>query len=758
MILKLPTSDNPAILSTDRPFPGLRPFTFADHEYFFGREDQSFELYRRLEQCRFITVVGSSGSGKSSLVRAGLHPLIVAETREVAGRKWQWVELRPGRNPLMSLSAALTSLDMDRDDPAADAGQRERFAFILRQSRYGLNQIIDLLSDRGGARLLLFVDQFEELFRFAATGRFRERDQAEAAAWREEAIQFVQLLLLTSRDPERLVHVVLTMRADFIGDCARFQGLPEAVSGGQFLVPSLTRDQRNAVIRGPLERGGGSIEPALVERLLNDAGDELDELPVLQHCLRRLWEKAGENGEQRHITSAHYDAIGGIAQALSRHADDILASLPGDDLVVEQVFRALSDIDSEGRAIPRPLSFEQLLDESGVDEWPLRRVLDRFRSDDCCFLGPLLSEVADLSRESTIDVGHEIILRRWDRISGNFTMNAEDDRIGHGWLREEEHDGQIYHALLALSEGGRTLPFDQVESRWAWWISRPRTVAWTQRYGGHIDRINQLFEFSRAAIERERSEAAERTKRDQIAARIIIRHLRGSKINQVEQFPGDLFPEFIIGRDLTATIQFNATLDDTVSRRHAIIRTAHKDRPHFMLADLGSSNGTFLNGQRIGGETELLPGNIVELGASGPRFNFDLEPRNAGPHTRALSPLHEGAESFTHDHDHHTQVETQSTPIQSSAVDQQPQIGRNTVMRLFFEERRDTARAGIYVLAGILAVIGIVTGSVYYADRRAASGLMTTLQDLKNELAVQKARIGELSVEIFKQQHNTYPQ
>ena len=171
-------------------------------------------------------------------------------------------------------------------------------------------------------------------------------------------------------------------------------------------MPSLPREQREEVIRKPLERAGASIEPELVERLLNDSSDELDQLPVLQHCLLRLWEKAGTASEgpsgtdasvqmrepreqpsaARHLTVAHYRAIGGMTNALSQHADELLSKLQGRERAVEQTFRALSEVDREGRAIRRGLRFQRLCAETGVAESELREVLDRFRADDCSFL------------------------------------------------------------------------------------------------------------------------------------------------------------------------------------------------------------------------------------------------------------------------------------------------------------------------------------------------------------------------------------
>src|SRR5262245_26834777 len=158
-------------LSADHPFPGLRPYAFEDSSFYFGREDQIFSLYRLLDRSRFIAVVGSSGSGKSSLVRAGLLPLLDAETKNAGGRAWRWVEMRPGDAPLKRLAAALTSLLPDAEDDvgrAVNAARRERIDFALRQSSFGLVEALDKIEGLGESSFVLVVDQFEELFRYAA--------------------------------------------------------------------------------------------------------------------------------------------------------------------------------------------------------------------------------------------------------------------------------------------------------------------------------------------------------------------------------------------------------------------------------------------------------------------------------------------------------------------------------------------------------------------------------------------------------------
>ncbi len=503
-------------LTAERPFPGLRPFGSADREYFFGREDQVYSLYRLLDLSRFIAVIGSSGSGKSSLVRAGLLPLTEDEAAGSGGRDWRSTTFRPGDSPLGRLTDALTALipESETEGPADRAIRRSRIEFALRRSSFGLSEALAEIPSLDDKPLLIVVDQFEELFRYAATASSME-ERVSDSLWRDEAANFVQLLLEVSRDRARAVTVLLTMRSDFIGDCAIFQGLPEAVSAAQFLVPSLTRDQREDVIKKPVEKAGASIEPALVERLLNDAGSELDQLPVLQHALLRLWDRAGKDakpGEPRHLTLAHYKKIGGIAGALSQHANEILHQLPGLELVVEQVFRALSATDKEGRATRRALPYAQLLAETGVSDDQLRQVLDRFRADDCSFIVPSIAADPVLRDDTRIDVVHEALLRRWDRISAPASEGV-GGKAREGWLASEDRDGRYYRALLTLLEGEPvaeklTLPLAQVDERSKWWTARPRTDAWAERYGGKLARVNQLFADSLAALAAEKAREA----------------------------------------------------------------------------------------------------------------------------------------------------------------------------------------------------------------------------------------------------------
>ena len=453
-----------------------------------------------MENGRFIAVIGGSGSGKSSLVLAGLQGLLADETADTGGPTWAFLDMRPGGAPITRLAGALSKLSAE-DSPDETARRRDRIEWTLRQSSFSFESALAEAGGLSGRSLILVVDQFEELFRFGLAGLGYRRGGVEEARRRDEATQFVQILLDADRRRIENVRVLITMRSDFIGDCANFHGLPEAVSATQYLVPNLTRSQLEEAIRKPIEKAGGTIEPELVERLLNDCGDELDQLPVLQHCLMRLWDRAGAEtpaGGVRHLTRATYDAIGRMADALSRHADEIFAQCAEEKLAVEQAFRALSEVDREGRAIRRALRFDKLLAETGVSEVDLRAGLDRFRAPNCSFLLPSLSVSPTLAADERIDIGHEALLRRWKKIAGKTEpIDPKTGRPPPGWLAEEQIDGQRYHTLVSLLDGaagGERATLDDPGRTKDWWERLPRTAAWADRYGGKFEQVEKLID------------------------------------------------------------------------------------------------------------------------------------------------------------------------------------------------------------------------------------------------------------------------
>jgi hypothetical protein len=236
---------------------------------------------------------------------------------------WRVALFRPGDDPIGEMARALNKPDVLRNDPDVLGVNAEDVAIrtiitetTLGYGPLGLIEVVQQAKLPIDVNLLIVVDQFEELFRFKQSATSKEsKDQAAA---------FVKLLLEAIQQQELPIYVVLTMRSDYLGECAQFRDLPETINDSHYLIPRMTRDQRRAAIAGPVAIGGAEITPRLVNRLLNDVGDNPDELPILQHALMRTWDYWMDNHEDGEpIDLRHYEAIGGMAEALSKHADEI---------------------------------------------------------------------------------------------------------------------------------------------------------------------------------------------------------------------------------------------------------------------------------------------------------------------------------------------------------------------------------------------------------------------------------------------------
>ena len=243
------------------PFLGLRYFDEEQSHLFFGREVQVNDLLDKLRRSRLVTVMGSSGSGKSSLVRAGVVPSLKAGFLSDAGPRWRIVKMRPGSSPIANLGR---ELEKALSVPGLEV--------TLRRGPLGLIQAVEECRLPARENLLVIVDQFEELFRYQ-----READHPEAA--REEVAAFVKLLLEATNQQECPIYLIVTMRSDYLGNCAQFRDLPERINEGLYLVPRMRRDQLEQAITGPVAVEDATITPRLVQKLLNDTGDDPDQLP-----------------------------------------------------------------------------------------------------------------------------------------------------------------------------------------------------------------------------------------------------------------------------------------------------------------------------------------------------------------------------------------------------------------------------------------------------------------------------------------------
>lgn len=467
----------------ESPYPGLRPFEAHETHLFFGREQQVDAVLERLHDSRLVAIVGESGAGKSSLLRAGLLPALEAGFFAEAGSNWCFVVMRPGGAPFTALCGALLAPGV-----LSEGGMQPAPGYAAAELRRGPLGLVQLVKDArlpAHTNLLIAVDQFEELFRY---GSARNRDEAEA---------FVELLLRSVRQREHAIYVVLTMRSDFIGECARMRGLPEALNDHQFLTPRLTREQIGLAVRGPARVCGGDVEDVLVSELANEAGDDPDQLPLLQHLLMRMWAHAARSGGAVRLTLAQYRKLGGLRAALDQHAEELFASLnPPAQRLTEGLFKCITGGREGRRDVRRPAPFAAVMAATGGTAGQLGEVIEVFRGPGRHFLMPPTGVA--LQPETQIDISHESLIRQWQRLQQ--------------WVRDEAASVADYVSLRkeALNwkrdEGELIMGRDLLRA--LDWRERARpTKGWAARYGSP-ESFDATIEYITA------SEREERRQRD----------------------------------------------------------------------------------------------------------------------------------------------------------------------------------------------------------------------------------------------------
>ena len=477
------------------PFPGLRSFEPEDSRLFFGRENQIHDLKERLVDAHFLAIVGSSGSGKSSLVKAGLVPqLLTSNLPSAPFKTWQVISFNPEATPNRNFALALHQTFSRQNRPFAERFSPEDVETWLRTKPEALLEWCE------NANLLLVIDQFEDVFRYQST------DDGH-----EEVAGFINLILALSRRQNQSVYVVLTMRSDYLDDCTDYEGLTEAINHGSYLLPKMNRDEIRQAIVTPIQVMGAGISEELTTRLLTDIGNRADQLPILQHALMRTWNYWQVNrNTDNPIDLSDYEAIGTMQKAITVHAEEVYGNLPDEksQLATEKLFKALIVLGAGNTSLIRPIPVGTISEISGVNQYLLIDVLNRFRERDVAFLTPSIALHAD--PELIIDISHERLMILWERLQT--------------WVKEETDSAKFYKQVsqsATLYHEGKTglwvNPELQIGLKWLT-ENRP-TPAWANRYDPYLERAVNFLEYSRNQYEFEIRNKEERQKRELKRAR-----------------------------------------------------------------------------------------------------------------------------------------------------------------------------------------------------------------------------------------------
>ena len=407
------------------PYRGLLYFREEDAPFFFGREIPIERLMDEVQRQPFVAVVGASGSGKSSVVRAGLVPRLRRD-RDTA---WETVILVPGDQPLKALARAFLPLlepSMGEVDRLAEA---TKLAEHFRSETISLYDVVGRILEKqsGTDRVLIVVDQFEELYTLTSDEEARRR--------------FVDELLAASSRAGSKANITLTLRGDFVGKALAYRPLSDRLQDAQINLGPMTREELECAIRKPAEKIQLEFEAGLVRRILNDVGDEPGNLPLLEFVLKELWDKR----RGRILMNETYDAIGGLQGAVATKADELFKGLSSaEQKILQRIFlrivrpSAESGVDTRRRA-----TFSELPPEGAELVFKL--------ANERLLVTNKVTDKADSGLEQTVEVAHEALISNW----GTLRAWVKEDREFLLWrerlgtlLKEWERAAENVEALL----------------------------------------------------------------------------------------------------------------------------------------------------------------------------------------------------------------------------------------------------------------------------------------------------------------------
>ncbi len=427
--LSISSPDPSAAQSKDIcPYRGLEVFDETHAEYFFGREDLTAQLLQKLSKKQFVAVVGASGSGKSSLVRAGLIAQL-RQGKKVAGSdQWKIKLITPTHQPLKSLAAAF--IDPDSSD-LERAEQLRRAETFLQDGGVGLAQLIRAslpitanstgLPSEQRPRFLLVVDQFEEVFTLSH-GSQAERERQE----------FFDCLVGALAAAQEVFSVVIALRADFLNKCSNYEGLTQQISQNHVMVAPLKYEQIKSTIVKPAQKVGLVCEPNLVYTMMADIIGAPGELPLLQYTLSELWRRrrVGTGGGVSRLTLDAYQGLGGVRGTLQKRATEVFHNLSVEEqAVARRIFLALTQL-GEGTEDTRRRVVKSELVSPTSPMGLVNQVLEKLVAAKLVMTSQESTELSELAAsegqsgspastpakqfsQEIVDVAHEALIRNW---------------------------------------------------------------------------------------------------------------------------------------------------------------------------------------------------------------------------------------------------------------------------------------------------------------------------------------------------------
>lgn len=411
------------------PYPGLRSFKSGESNLFFSREKQSNEITAKLLSNRFLALIGPSGSGKSSLLSAGVVPGLPGFNNDPSVSSWHIINSRPGNTPINNLAKDLVNAGIQNDSENTDNNRYEKTAALLRTGSHELKEILRDAKNNINKNTLIIIDQFEELF--------RQRRNINPRTIKDERKSYIQLVIELQKQEELPVFVLIAVRSDYIQECHKFRELTELINQSNHFLSPMTTEDILEVIRRPAALAGGKTDSGFERQLISDLRDQSDPLPSLQYILMRTWEYwMKQENYDKPLSVKEYEEVGKMDNALSMHADEIYAELSENgQKTCEKIFKTIAQRGTGDRDMANPARIADIASIAGIGVADTIDVIERFRQPGRCFLTPFHD--IELNSGTIIDLSHESLIRLWKRLNT--------------WVAEESSSVAIYNRLAEKS-------------------------------------------------------------------------------------------------------------------------------------------------------------------------------------------------------------------------------------------------------------------------------------------------------------------
>ena len=535
------------------PYPGLRPFSEEEAIFFRGRENHVSQIIQSLEDNHFVMITGASGDGKSSIVYAGLVPKAKAGFFKAKFNNWKIHTFRPEKSPFQNMCKQISeALKMD-------------IKYVQKELSYGFSSLIKLYQEselyideeikefsvlsakervekrRKSANLLLIVDQFEEFFTNSENlTNGNPNDNSHLVA------NLLSHTVRLAKENNIPIYIVFTMRSDYIGNCASLRGIPELIGYSQYFIPRLNRTEIADVIRSPAELNGDKIHNRLVDHLINSTTEGADQLPIIQHCMNRLWRSAnGKDLDLYHLAmcqglkasdlpsnqqelfkenpSKPYEDEISLNNVINAHASSLfeesLEFFLGKHKEFDEknlklnlifIFKCLAKMDN-GKGVRYKVKFGELLNNLSypMDIIQLNDLIYLFRKEGNDLLAPYTNQIENLSVDDPLEISHESLIRNWISLKTWSELDAQDYQTFKDLRAQSDKwidNNRSINYLLGIG------PLDYFET---WFKKTNPTIFWIMKYDQFkvddksffetkskiLENINDFLKESRKAIE-----------------------------------------------------------------------------------------------------------------------------------------------------------------------------------------------------------------------------------------------------------------